>query len=177
MAFKNNGSLNPHGAPVLKRQIIANTVTSVLLDSTKLSSGFLALGTAGAEVFGHILAHSTNNGGVGLNTSGAAGAATGSYAGTYLTASDNQTVGKVKAECDISKYTLYTEPTSGTLGTTTGSNLAGYFLDLTDEDTLDETSATATPTKQYFNWGVDPANSSLIVVNIVESIVFGGAES
>lgn len=156
---------------MLRREIIANTVTSVQMDSLKLSSGFAALGTEGALVFGHLTAHSTLEG-VGLNTSGAAGAAMGSYAGTYLTASDNQTVGKVKAECDISKFTLYTEPTSGTLGTTTGSNLSGYKLDLTDEDTLKETSAT-TATAQYNNWGVDPASSSLIIVNIYESQVFG----
>lgn len=171
MAFANRGSLNPHGAPVLKREILANSVVSTLLDSTKMASGFNALGTAGALVFGHILAHSTKDG-VGLQTTGATGAAVGSYAGTYTAASDNQTVAKVKGEFDISKFTLYTETTSGTIGTTTGSNLSGYKFDLTDEDTLDETSAAAT-TCQYNNWGVDPANSSLVIVNIYESQVFG----
>lgn len=137
----------------------------------KAASGFIALGTAGAAVFGHVHAIGTNEG-VGLNTSGATGAAIGSFAGTFATASNNQTVAKVKAECDVSKYTMYTEPTSGTIGTTTGSNLLGYRLDLTDEDTLDETSA-VTGTAQYNNWGVDPSNSSLIIVNIFESQVFG----
>lgn len=176
MAFKKVGSLDPHGAPVLKRAIITNSVVTTQLDSVKVASGFIALGTAGAEVFGHVLAHSTEEG-VGLNTSGATGADIGSYAGTYTAASDNQTVAKVKVECDISKNSIYSEPTSGTLGTTTGSNLLGYYLDLTDEDTLDETSATATPTAQYFNWGLNAENSAQIDVNIVESSVFGGAES
>lgn len=171
MAFKVIGSLNPHGAPVKRRQIIANSVASVLLDSTKSASGFNALGTAGALVFGHVLAHSTIDG-MPLNTTGVAGAAMGSYAGAYTVASDNQTVAKVKAECDISKYTLYSEPTSGTIGTTTGSNLIGYRMDLTDEDTLDETSSIVA-TAQYATWGVDPNTSANAVVNIYESQVFG----
>ena len=171
MAFSNKGSLNPHGAPVLKREILANTITSTLLDSTKMSSGFNALGTAGAIVFGHILAHSTL-GGVGLNTTGVAGATTGSYAGTFATASDNQTVAKVKGEFDISKSTLYSAELSAAIGTTTGSNLSGYRMDLTDEDTLDESTAVTT-TAQYNNWGVDPNNSAQAVVNIFESQVFG----
>ena len=171
MAFKVIGSLNPHGAPVLKRMILANSITSVQLDSIKIASGFADLGTAGALVFGHLLAHSTNEG-VGLNTTGVAGAAMGSYAGTYLTASDNQTVGKVKAECDISKNTLYSAEESAAIGTTTGSNLAGYTQDLTDEDTLNEGSALTT-TGQYMGWGVDPKDSTKPVVNIFESQVFG----
>lgn len=171
MAFKVIGSLMPYGAPVLRREIIANSAASVLLDSTKMASGFNALGTAGALVFGHVLAHSTQLG-MGVETTGVAGAETGSYVGAFTVASDNQTVAKVKAECDISKFTLYTEPTSGTIGTTTGSNLSGYRFDLTDEDTLDETSAVTT-TAQYNNWGTDPSNSALVIVNIYESQVFG----
>lgn len=171
MAFKTIGSLNPHGAPVKKRMILANSITSTVLDSTKMASGFNALGTAGALVFGHLLAHSTLEG-MGLNTTGAAGAAMGSYVGTYATASDNQTVGKVKGECDVSKSTLYSAEESAAIGTTTGSNLAGYTQDLTDEDTLNEASALTT-TGQYMGWGVDPNNSAQAVVNIFESQVFG----
>lgn len=171
MAFISRGTLNPHGAPVERSEIVANSITITVADSVKAASGFVALGTAGALVLGHVSAISTNLG-VGLNTTGAAGAEVGSFLGTFATASDNQTVAKVRAVVDVSKYTLYTEPTSGTIGTTTGSNLLGYRLDLTDEDTLDETSAT-TSTAQYNNWGVDPSNSALIIVNIYESQVFG----
>lgn len=171
MAFKVIGSLNPHGAPVLRRAIIANSVTSVQMDSLKLSSGFAALGTTGALVFGHLVAHSTNEG-VGLNTTGAAGAAVGSYAGSFAAASDNQTVDKNKAECDISKYTLYSAEEDVAIGTTTGSNLAGYSQDIVDEDTLDESTALTT-TGQYMGWGVDPKNSAQAVVNIYESVIFG----
>lgn len=171
MAFKVIGSLAPWGAPVKVRRILANTAATILLDSHKMSSGFAAAGTAGALVLGHLLAHSTEFG-MGLNTTGVAGAAMGSYVGTYTAASDNQTVGKVKGEYDVSKFTLYSAEESAAIGTTTGSNLAGYTQDLTDANTLDESSALTT-TGQYMGHGVDPSNSAQAVVNIFESQVFG----
>ena len=171
MAFKPSGSLDPHGGPVLRKSILGNTVTFTESDSLKASSGFLVLGTAGALVHGHIDGIVTKSG-VGVTTSGASGAAIGSFVGTFLTASDNQTVAKVSALCDVSKNTLYSAEVSATIGTTTGSNLLGYTLDLTDEDTLDETTALTT-TGQYMNWGTDPADSTKAFVNIFESQVFG----
>lgn len=171
MAFKKVGSLDPHGAPILRKQIIANSVTSVILDSIKLASGFAALGTAGALVFGHLMNHKDAND-VGLLTTGAAGSQIGSYVGTFATASDNQTVSMVAAECDISKHTLYSAELSAAAGGTTGSNLAGYNMDLSDEDTLDETTA-ATTTAQYNSFGLDPENTAQVIVHIYESQVFG----
>ena len=103
---KQVGSLNPHGAPVLRREILTNSITTTELDSVKLASGFIALGTTGALVFGHVTAISDSHQ-VGVQSTGIAGAAMGSFVGTYLTASDNQTVGFVTAVCDISKATLY----------------------------------------------------------------------
>lgn len=171
MAFTKIGSLDSHGAPVLRRAILANSITTVVLDSIKLASGFAALGTTGALVFGHLMNHKSANGN-GLLTTGVAGAEVGSYLGTYLTASNNQTVGKVTAECDISKFTLYSAEESAAIGTTTGSNLAGYTQDLSDANTLSESSALTT-TGQYMGWGVDPENTAQAVVNIYESQIFG----
>lgn len=171
MAFIPRGTLNPHGAPVLRSVILANSITVTEFDSLKAASGFATLGTTGVLVLGHVVALRTNDG-VGLLTTGVAGASIGSYVGTYLTASDNQTVGKVKAEVDISKYSLYGAEEDATIGTTTGSNLLGYYQDIADEDTLDESTA-ATTTAQYFGWGVDPEDSSKALVNIAESLVFG----
>jgi hypothetical protein len=171
MAFKQIGSLNTHGAPVLRNAILANSITSTVLDSVKTASGFAALGTTGALVLGHITSHVTKEG-VGLDTTGVAGASTGSYVGTYLTASNNQTVGMVKAKVDVSKFTLYSAEVDATIGTTTGSNLDGYNMDIVDEDTLDESTAVTT-TAQYHGWGVDPDNTAQAVVNIYESSVFG----
>ena len=176
MAITPIGTLSPFGAPVLRSNILANSITVIQSDSVKAASGFLALGTGGALVFGHVTAVMQN--GVGLNTTGAAGALIGSYVGTFATASDNQTVGKVKGVCDVSKETLYSAEESAAIGTTTGSNLLGYAQDLTDANTLLESSANAvssaaTTVGQYFGWGVDPANTAQAVVNIYESQVFG----
>jgi hypothetical protein len=169
MAFVKAGTLQPNGAPVLRSDIVANSVALTVEDSVKLASGFIALGTAGAAVYGHVAGIVTRQG-VGLNTDGTAGAAMGSFVNAYTMSSSNQTVAKVKAIVDVSQMSMYTNPTGGTLGTTTGSNLLGYNLDLSSEDTLDETTA-ATTSAQYFNWGVSPTNTSLIVVTIHESVL------
>lgn len=171
MAFKKIGSLNPEGAPILRKEIVTNSVVSTVLDSVKLASGFVALGTTGALVFGHVMAH-INSRGTGLDSTGVAGAEMGSYLGTFTAASDNQTVGKVSVQVDISKSSLYSAEEDAAIGTTTGSNLSGYNQDLADKDTLDESTAALT-TAQYHGWGVDPENSAQAVVNIYESQVFG----
>lgn len=170
MAFSQIGSLVPYGGPVLRREILANSITVTVMDSVKAASGFIALGTTGAAVFGHVTGITTNKG-VGLNTTGISGAEMGSFAGSFLTASDNQTVAMVRAEIDVSQTTMYSAEVDVAIGTTTGSNLLGYRMDLADEDTLDESTA-ATSTAQYATWGVDPANSAQAVVTILESQVF-----
>lgn len=172
MAFKaidNLGSTS--AAPIKQARILTNSIVTTELDSMKLASGFLALGTTGASVFGHVLAIRVNQG-VGVETSGATGAATGSFVGTFTAASDNQTVAMVKAECDVSKETIYSAELDATIGTTTGSNLGGYYIDLVDEDTLDESDA-ATTTGQYAIHGVAADNSANAAVTIFESSVFG----
>ncbi len=171
MAFKQFGSLDPQGAPILRKEIITNSVVSTVGQSVKLASGFVALGTAGVLVAGHIVAHKTDKG-VGLNTTGVAGADIGSYVYTFTAASDNQTVAKVKAELDISKNTIYTVTPDATIGTTTGSNLSGYKTDIADKDTTDEDTAAAT-TCQYDILGVDPGKSTNHLVHIYESLYFG----
>ncbi len=171
MAITRIGTLTPFGAPVQLSRIVANTVTITVNDSVKLASGFIALGTTGALVFGHVMGLGTLKG-MGLNTTGIAGAEIGSFVNTFATASDNQTVAKISAVCDVSKSTLYSAEESAAIGGTTGSNLAGYTQDLSDEDTLLETSALTT-TGQYMGHGVDPSNSAQAVVNVYESQVFG----
>lgn len=171
MAITRYGTLTPNGAPVQLSRIIANSITITLNDSVKQASGFIALGTAGALVFGHVMGLGTYKG-MGLNTTGVAGAEIGSFTNTFLTASDNQTVAKVSAVCDVSKHTLYSAEESAAIGTTTGSNLPGYTQDLTDEDTLNEGSALTT-TGQYMGEGVDPTNTAQALVHVYESQVFG----
>lgn len=172
MAILVHGTLNPHGAPVLRKEIVTNSIVLTVSDSVKFASGFIALGTAGALVFGHSVNAQTNKG-VGHNTTGVAGAEVGSYLGTFTHTSDNQTVAKDRAECDVSMMTLYSAEVDVTIGTTTGSELAGFRMDLVDEDTLDESTGNATTTGQYNTWGLDPNDSTKAIVNIYESQIFG----
>lgn len=171
MAFIPKGSLNPHGAPILFKSVVTNSVVTTTRDSIKLASGFAALGTAGALVAGHVVAHKDDRG-VGLNTSGASGAEIGSYVNTFTAASDNQTVGRVAVELDISKSTIYSVEPDVAIGTTTGSNLVGYKTDIADEESTDESTATAA-TAQYDILGVDPENAANQLVHIYESQFFG----
>lgn len=171
MAFILAGTTQPYGAPVERHDIVTNSITVTVADSVKVTSGFVALNTAGALTYGHVTAVETNKG-VGLTTSGAAGADIGSYINAFTTASDNQTVAMVRAVVDVSKFTLYTNPTGGVIGTTTGSNLLGYHADISSQNTIDETSA-ITATAQYTIWGVSPANTTLGVYSIYESQVYG----
>ena len=170
MSFTLHGSLDTHGAPVLRREIITNSQVTTEMDSEKVASGFAASGTAGVNVFGHVVSIATAKG-MGVNTTGVAGAAMGSFVGTYTAASDNQTVAKAVAVCDISQSTLYSAEVDAAIGTTTGSNLTNYRMDLVDEDTLNEGSSVTT-TAQYGTWGLDPNDSARAIVNIFESSVF-----
>lgn len=171
MAFRNSGTLMPHGAPVMLSRILTNSEQFSINDSVKLASGFVTAGTAGALVFGHIIGLGTLKG-MPLNTTGVAGSEIGSFVDTFTAASDNQTVAKVSALCDISKHTLWSASFETAIGTTTGSNLPGYFCDLDSATDLDE-SDTTTTTMQYALHGVDPLNSAKALSNIYESQVFG----
>ena len=164
-----------HGAPILRREILANSITVTAGDMILFDTdGFAALGTAGAALLGVVENIGTDEG-VGLNTTGVAGAAMGSFVGTFLTASDNETVGKVRAELDISQYSLWQAEADAALATTSGSDQAGVYFDIVDEDSIDESSVVDT-TAQVHSWGphaLDTTND--IEMNIFESSVFTAA--
>lgn len=175
--FIKAGSLKSNAAPVLKKAIIGNNVVAVTNNGYKISSGFAALGTATALVFGHADAIETFAG-VGQVTTGAAGSLPGSYLGTWTAASNNQTVDKVSILADISKDTLYSVTPSTTIATTTGSNLLGYFTQAEATQTIETTAVTtasfaATTISQYAIWGVDPQRSTNQLVAIYVSQVLG----
>lgn len=165
--FKRVGSLTPHGAPVLRKSILTASITVTEGDSVKLSSGFTALGTAGALVFGNVNSIITKDG-VGVSDNGASG----SFTNTFTSPSGNTTGAMYSVLVDISKHSLYSVDPDATIGTTTGSNLMGYFTDIADEDETDESTA-STSAAQYFIWGVDPMDSGNQIVNIYESQVLG----
>mgnify|MGYP001562298793 CR=1 FL=1 len=173
MSFKLLGSLNPHGGPILRSEIVANSVVVRELQSLNVnSSGFLRLSVVNVPIFGHVAAIQTDQG-VGLETDGTTGAATGSFNGVYTVASDNQTVAKVRAVCDISKETLYSVDPDAAIGTTAGSNLLGFKTTLATSTATSESSA-STANGEYNIWGVDPGVAANQVVSILTSQMFGG---
>lgn len=174
MAFTSRGTLDPHGAPVLRHEILANSVTYVVGDALKLTTGFPVLGTSATFLYG-ILEENETNKAVGVNTTGAAGSLVGSYVNSYLTASNNQTVGMVRGVIDISRHTLYSAKVNAALGTTTGSNLLGYYMDLADETQLAESSTLST-TLQFFSFGPDLTSGTTpvrVLASLHRSLVFG----
>lgn len=171
MAFFKAGSLSPYGAPILRRAIITNSVVTDVMDSVRLASGFAALGTTGSLVFGHVMSHSSQNG-VGLLTTGVAGAEIGSYVASFTAAANNQTVGRVTVDVDIAKETLYSADLDAAIGTTAASAQNGSKIDIVNEITLDESTAAAAAA-QYNMWGADAEAPTRAIVNIYESQVFG----
>lgn len=166
--FKKIGSLADFNGPVLVDRILTNSITVAVMDSVKTASGFAALGTAGARVLGHV---ESLVGADGL-TPVKDGSYLGNFASTYAVASNNQTVAQVRARVDVSFNSLYSAELDAAAGTTTGSNLAGKTFDLVDEDTLDE-STVLESTAQYYSHGLDRNNTAQVVVNVLESEVFG----
>lgn len=166
--FQKIGSLGRFGGPVLVDRVITNSVVCAIGDSVKTASGFAALGTAGDAVLGHVVSIAGQDG---LNPKDDA-SFNGNIGSAFTAASDNQTVDKVKAIVDIAQDALYIAELDAAAGTTTGSDLAGYNMDLVDEDTLDESTA-ATTTAQYYSHGLDSVQTTKAVVNILESEVFG----
>ena len=177
MAFKVSGSLAPWGGPLLRSEILASSITVTELDAVAFggsgqasANGVLLLATAGTAVLGHVKAIVSNLG-VGLDTDGTAGADTGTFAGSFLTASNNSATAQVRAMVDISQFTLYSADASAALNTTAASGRPGKYFDLSAEDTIDEASVIDT-TAQYHSWGIDPDDSGNLIVNIFESAVF-----
>lgn len=165
------GTIGRAGGPLLVDRILTNSITVAVGDSVKTVSGFAALGTTGARVLGHVESL--------VGTDGLTPVKDGTYrqniGEAYSVASNNQTVGLVKARIDVDTSSLYSADLDATVGTTStagGSGAAGKTFDLVSEDTLDE-STSAETTQQYYSHGVDINDTGNVVVNILESEVFG----
>lgn len=162
------GSLGRFGGPLLVDRIITNSVTVAIADSVRTASGFLALGTTGSRVLGHVESFIGQDG----LTPTKDGTLLQNLGATFTAASNNQTVAQVRARVDVDQLGLYSAELDAAIGTTTGSGFAGRTFDLVDEDTLDE-STVAETTQQYYSHGIDRNNTAQVVVNIYESEVFG----
>lgn len=161
--FKYKKSLRANSGRVLLELVITDSQTLTIGDAVKLASGKLSLVDLGYAVAGIVEGFVKANG-LPLTDNGASGV----FTNTYTAPSSNT----VKARIDISKQSIYSVVADAPLGTTTGSNLAGYTMDcLAASDTLDESSALTT-TGQFVSLGVDPdddAPSNSVLVMIYES--------
>lgn len=165
MAFVYKKSLNANQGRVLMPFTITDSQVISVGEAVKLSSGKLVTWGAGGAGLGIVVAI-VNADGSAVTTDGAGG----DFHGTYTAGSSNT----VQALVDVSSDSIYSVTMDDTLGTTTGSNLAGYNADLTSgSQTLDE-STTLSTTASFFIWGVDPdgdAPSNSVLVSIQESQV------
>jgi len=170
MAVRIKGSLNPHGAPILRKEILENSQAFTEFDFTIVDTdGFIAEAAANTALFGVLVGIMTYDG-VGLTDNGAGG----DYTGTYTTAATNETVAKVKGEIDISQFSLWSVDADAALETTAGSSQLSTYFDLIDEQNVDE-STVADTILQLHSWGEDELINDNLVVNIMESCVFNVA--
>jgi len=79
---------------------------------------------------------------------------------TFTAASDNVTDKQIAVAVMYSDNLVVSAYTSATAGTTTGSNKPGYFIDITNSYTLDETSASTSSAQFLLLEGIN-ANSCL----------------
>lgn len=154
-------TLRPNGARVLLEFTLKDSATFTVGDALELASGKLDLAGAGGLFAGVLVAIRKADGSP--VTDNGAGA---NFTDTYTTPSSNTVVGVI----DVSLESVYSAKADAVLGTTAGSNLAGYNLDLVaSSDELDESTAVTT-TAQFFSLGPDPeAPTTRLLVVIQES--------
>jgi len=90
------------------------------------------------------------------------------FTGTYTTPASNTVV----AVIDVNIDSIYTVVADATLGTTTGSDLAGYNLDCVAGSNYIDESSSLTTTASFYSHGQDPdpnAATNSILVSIQES--------
>ena len=118
------------GAEVVGANSVEFKVGDAVLWDT---DGFIKLATAGVKVLGIVEAVVDKNGIV-IEPDAA------STPTTYTMESDNETVDQKRIQIDVSPDSLYKNDSSGSLSRT----LIGQFFDLTDEDQIDQGTASDT---------------------------------
>lgn len=168
------------GNALLRHVIIDNSDTIALGDVVKLRNGNVEVAAAGDAVSGIVVDLVDKNGSSIFGSVAIVGTSTVSgseFSGNVVVAADNETVDLIAAVIEMSPYAIYSAEQDGTMNTTLASNKLGGWIDLIDEDTLDETSHTRTvgTSGQFKNWGVDPDDSARMLVSIAEHEFFNAA--
>jgi hypothetical protein len=146
--FSYRKSLITKDEPTLLYFIIDNSDTITLGDAVMINSdGHAVVATAGEEVAG-IVAQVVDKNGIAIEPDSGT-------TDTWTVASDNETVDMYKVGIIVSPFALFSNDSSGTLATT---NLMQFF-DLTDEDTINQGSA-SDASGQFQLVGLDPDNDA-----------------
>lgn len=160
--FELRKSLGSSETPQLLYFIVDNSDTITIGDAVMLNTdGHAVVATAGEEILG-IVAQVVDAKGIAI-------APDSGTTNTYTVDSDNETVDQVQVGVYVSKDLLFANDSSGTLATT---NLMQFF-DLTDEDTINQGSASDTA-GQFQLIGLDPdgdGDASKGLFRIAESML------
>lgn len=161
LVYKKSGL--PNGERVLREYVITNASTISVGEAVKLASGKLVTWGTGGEGLG-VVADIRLKDGSPLTDNGAGG----DFTGTYTAGAGELAVAVV----DVSKLSVYSTTQDATLGTTTGSGLAGYNTDLLSTSLGLDESSTVSTTASFCIEGVDPdplAPANSVLVHIQES--------
>lgn len=162
--FKPKNTLKQSDSKVIKEYIVANSQTITVGDAVQIDGdGFIIPAGTSGLILGIVTDVITERG-TAVVTDGTTGAELGSFRGTFTTASNNETVAKVKVRVNLSSEDIYSASVDAAIATTAGSNELGATFALAGEDVLDESSV-GTGT-QFISHGVDPEDSTRLLVSI-----------
>lgn len=156
----------------LEKVLLANSQTVEVGDAVEMyTTGKATLATA-AHFVGGVVASLCDASGLPLGTSDpVAGTASGVDTRSVATS----TTGTSYALVDFGTDSIYSASVSGTLGTTVSSTLPGCHIDINSAGTeygqLLESTATRTEGVEanFYSWGVDPNDSTRLLVSIAMS--------
>ena len=167
---------NQYGLPeVFRDYIIANSNTQTVGDMTNLVSGFLEIAASTERLLGVVEGFVTSEG-VPLDKLTAGTDYDGTYTaggtnvGQYVASADNQTDKRIRGRVRVTLGDVYSNTPDAAIATTVGSDLAGNYTDLVDEDAVDENNAgnAFTTMAQLMIHGVDPELTSAGLYSIAE---------
>lgn len=164
---------------------ISETVEVIMENSKTIAVGEVAAltsdagctnGAAAAPLLGIVIGFKDSLGNPLQPTAYTPGTATSSDVQSVTTASDNETVAKKRAIVEISIFKKWSAAVSGTLGTTATSNKFGGWVDVDSANTnyarlLESTfTRTAGTASNFFSYGLDPSDSTRLIVSIASSL-------
>ena len=159
---------------IRKSYIIANSQTITIGDMVKATAGFIALVGAGGRILGCVVGlEDANHLDLEHPQATKTNATYTASTKTAVAASDNQTVDAIRAIVDIDPMTIYSAQPDQAIGTTTGSNLLGYYTDVPAASDQPDQDTAATTTAQLFIWGTDPENTARGLYSIAEHQIWG----